>query len=98
MNIFLNCALRLMEIEEAMEAMDAALDYKSELISQKQLELRRSMQALPNQDSAMSKLRFLSASEARALLRKYFEKVVDLRDVHRKLELRCEELEVRSLF
>lgn len=89
--------LRLMELEEMIEAMDAALEYKSELISQKQIEMRRSIQSLQSANSALSKLRFLSLSEARSLLARYFEKVVDLRDNQRKLEHHCEELEVGNL-
>jgi len=42
----------------------------------------------------MSKLKMLSPGETKALLARYFEKVIDLRETERKKDLTCSELEV----
>lgn len=63
-------------MDEAIEALDAAIEYKNEAITQRQRQLRASASMLSQWEmNLMAKLSYLSASETRALLCKYFDKV-----------------------
>lgn len=63
-------------MDEAIEALDAAIEYKNEAITQRQRQLRASASVLSQWEmNLMAKLSYLSASETRALLCKYFDKV-----------------------
>uniref|UniRef100_A0A3Q3X763 Kinesin motor domain-containing protein n=1 Tax=Mola mola TaxID=94237 RepID=A0A3Q3X763_MOLML len=78
------------------EALDAAIEYKNEAITQRQRQLRASASMLSQWEmNLMAKLSYLSASETRALLCKYFDKVVSLREEERKLQLALAELEMQ---
>ncbi|XP_058851425.1 kinesin-like protein kif7 [Acipenser ruthenus] len=86
----------LFQLDEAIEALDAAIEYKNEAISQRQRVLRASASMLSQWEmNLMAKLSNLSASETRALLCKYFDKVVCLREEERKLQMVLAELEMR---
>ena len=87
-----------MELEEVVEALDAAIEYKNELIANKQLELRQNVQRSQNGLGVLSRLKSMSADESRSLLTRYFQKVVDLRDEQRKMHQHCSQLEVRIVF
>ncbi|KAM3624992.1 uncharacterized protein V6R79_005262 [Siganus canaliculatus] len=66
----------LFQFDEAIEALDAAIEYKNEAITQRQRQLRASASMLSQWEmNLMAKLSYLSASETRALLCKYFDKV-----------------------
>lgn len=66
----------LFQLDEAIEALDAAIEYKNEAITQRQRQLRASASMLSQWEmNLMAKLSYLSASETRALLCKYFDKV-----------------------
>lgn len=66
----------LFQLDEAIEALDAAIEYKNEAITQRQRQLRASGSMLTQWEmNLMAKLAYLSASETRALLCKYFDKV-----------------------
>uniref|UniRef100_A0A8C4ZBZ1 Kinesin family member 7 n=1 Tax=Gadus morhua TaxID=8049 RepID=A0A8C4ZBZ1_GADMO len=85
----------LFQLDEAIEALDAAIEYKNEAISQRQRQLRASASMLSQWEmNLMAKLSYLSASETRALLCKYFDKVVSLREEERKLQLALADLEM----
>uniref|UniRef100_A0A8C6KBQ8 Kinesin family member 7 n=1 Tax=Nothobranchius furzeri TaxID=105023 RepID=A0A8C6KBQ8_NOTFU len=85
----------LFQLDEAIEALDAAIEYKNEAITQRQRQLRASASMLSQWEmNLMAKLSYLSASETRALLCKYFDKVVSLREEERKLQLALTELEM----
>ncbi|XP_035274765.1 kinesin-like protein kif7 isoform X1 [Anguilla anguilla] len=65
----------LFQLDEAIEALDAAIEYKNEAITQRQRQLRASASMLSQWEmNLMAKLSYLSASETRALLCKYFDK------------------------
>ncbi|XP_054467688.1 kinesin-like protein kif7 [Anoplopoma fimbria] len=84
------------QLDEAIEALDAAIEYKNEAITQRQRQLRASASMLSQWEmNLMAKLSYLSASETRALLCKYFDKVVSLREEERKLQLALAELEMQ---
>ncbi|XP_068595439.1 kinesin-like protein kif7 [Brachionichthys hirsutus] len=86
----------LLQFDEAIEALDAAIEYKNEAITQRQRQLRASASMLSQWEmNLMAKLSYLSASETRALLCKYFDKVVSLREEERKLQLALAEQEMQ---
>ncbi|XP_034026342.1 kinesin-like protein KIF27 isoform X2 [Thalassophryne amazonica] len=87
----------LLQLEEAVEALGAALEFKNQYIQKKQKNLSESSCQSPataDLSDIASKLRRLSPPEASELLVKYFNKVVCLREVQCSLQLRCEELEL----
>ncbi|XP_067827504.1 kinesin-like protein kif7 [Heptranchias perlo] len=87
----------LFQLDEAIEALDAAIEYKNEAITHRQTVLRGSASMLSQCEmNLMAKLSYLSASETRALLCKYFDKVVTLREEERKMQLAFMELEMRA--
>ncbi|KAL4641898.1 kinesin-like protein KIF7 isoform X2 [Arapaima gigas] len=87
----------LFQLDEAIEALDAAIEYKNEAITQRQRQLRVSTSLLSQWEmNLMAKLSYLSASETRALLCKYFDKVVSLREEERRLQVALAELEMRA--
>lgn len=47
-----------------------------------------------SEENLIQRLNSLSVSEIQALLSRYFDKVIGLRDVERKLNLKCSEMEV----
>lgn len=66
----------LFQLDEAIEALDAAIEYKNESITRRQRVLRASASLLSQCEmNLMAKLSYLSSSETRALLCKYFDKV-----------------------
>lgn len=85
----------MIELDEAIEALDAAIEYKNDNISSKKLELRHSQILSQSEDSITNRLNALSAVETKTLLSKYFEKVINLREQERKTELQCSEMEVK---
>lgn len=89
---------RLIELDEGIEALEAAIEFNSDGIADKQKELDSS-QPLTEEDreGLMNKLSGLAPGEATSLLSKYFEKVVELRGNERKLKLMCSDQEVSGL-
>ncbi|NXF54685.1 KIF27 protein, partial [Oceanites oceanicus] len=88
----------LFELEEGIEALEAAIDYKNESIQNRQHLLRSSSQILSqSENNVIGKLVSLSAAELRAILFKYFNKIVGLRESGRKLQLQIEEQEMKVI-
>ncbi|XP_040398279.1 kinesin-like protein KIF27 isoform X2 [Cygnus olor] len=88
----------LFQLEEGIEALEAAIDYKNESIQSRQYLLRSSSQILSqSEDNVIGKLVSLSADELRAILFKYFNKIVGLRESERKLQLQTEEQEMKVI-
>uniref|UniRef100_A0A8C2Y9Y1 Kinesin family member 27 n=1 Tax=Coturnix japonica TaxID=93934 RepID=A0A8C2Y9Y1_COTJA len=86
----------LFQLEEGIEALEAAIDYKNESIQSRQHLLRSSSQILSHsEDNIVGKLVSLSAAELRAILFRYFNKIVGLRETERKLQLQTEEQEMK---
>jgi len=97
---------RLVELEEEIEALDAAIEFKNDAIASRQQDLRSSVSVVrsnttlitisnvPDTSNRLSKLRLLSSSEMRSLVSRYFDRIVDLRDVQRKMQNQMGELEV----
>ncbi|PKU46361.1 kinesin-like protein kif27 [Limosa lapponica baueri] len=88
----------LFQLEEGIEALEAAIDYKNESIQNRQHLLRSSSQILSqSENNVIGKLVSLSAAELRAILFKYFNKIVGLRESQRKLQLQIEEQEMKVI-
>ncbi|XP_070598837.1 kinesin-like protein KIF27 isoform X2 [Erythrolamprus reginae] len=88
----------LFQLEEGIETLEAAIAYKNESIQNHQNSIRVSSQILTQSEaSVMGKLVSLSAIELRAILLKYFNKVVRLRESDRKLQVQSEELRMRAM-
>ncbi|XP_041111674.1 kinesin-like protein KIF27 [Polyodon spathula] len=86
----------LFQLEEGIEALDAAIDYKNDTIDSQQHSVRASTEMLTSSEAGiMVKLSTLSFSEIKALLFRYFNKVVCLRESERKLQLQCEEMGIQ---
>ncbi|CAL8237143.1 unnamed protein product [Boreogadus saida] len=94
----------MLELEEAIEVLEAALDFKNQSIQDRQKQLsittiisHQSQTTEPSQLCNVSrKLKNLSQTEASNLLLKYFNKVVRLRDELRCLRLCCEDLRLAA--
>nr|Q292S8.2 RecName: Full=Kinesin-like protein costa; AltName: Full=Kinesin-like protein costal2 [Drosophila pseudoobscura pseudoobscura] len=85
---------KLLECDEAIEAIDAAIEFKNELIcGHKSIDTSDRLQREKGEQMLMARLNKLSPEEMRTLLYKYFNKVIDLRDSSRKLELQLVQLE-----
>ncbi|KAJ7311086.1 hypothetical protein JRQ81_006685 [Phrynocephalus forsythii] len=86
----------LFQLDEAIEALDAAIEYKNESITCQQRVLRSSTGLLSQCEmNLMAKLSYLSSSETRALLCKYFDKVVTLREDQHRQHVAFSELEMQ---
>lgn len=85
---------KLLECDEAIEAIDAAIEFKNELIcGHKSIDTSERIQREKGEQMLMARLNKLSPEEMRTLLYKYFTKVIDLRDSSRKLEVQLMQLE-----
>uniref|UniRef100_A0A182NC85 Kinesin motor domain-containing protein n=1 Tax=Anopheles dirus TaxID=7168 RepID=A0A182NC85_9DIPT len=85
---------KLVECDEAIEAIDAAIEMKNELIcGRRSIDTDESLQREKGEQMLMARLNKLSLDEMRTLLYKYFQKVVDLKEASRKLELQFIALE-----
>ncbi|KFO91703.1 Kinesin-like KIF27, partial [Buceros rhinoceros silvestris] len=88
----------LFQLEEGIEALEAAIDFKNESIQNRQHLLRSSSQILSqSENNVIGKLVSLTAAELRAILFKYFNKIVALRESERKLQLQTEEQEMKII-
>ncbi|XP_033751505.1 LOW QUALITY PROTEIN: kinesin-like protein KIF27 [Pecten maximus] len=86
---------RMIELDEAIDALDAAIDYKNENINSRQLEIRHSQMLSQSEDNMINRLNSLSTTETRTLLSRYFDKVISLRETERKINLHNSEQEVK---
>ncbi|XP_042310283.1 kinesin-like protein KIF27 isoform X2 [Sceloporus undulatus] len=88
----------LFQLEEGIETLEAAIAYKNESIQNHQNSVRASSEILSHSDAnVMGKLVSLSNTELRAILLKFFNKVVSLRESERKLQLQAEEHRMRVM-
>ncbi|XP_023619401.1 kinesin-like protein KIF27 isoform X3 [Myotis lucifugus] len=88
----------LFQLEEGIEALEAAIEYKNESIQSRQNSLRVSFQNLYySEANVLEKLIALNPTEIRAILFRYFNKVVNLRETERKLQLQNKEIKMKIL-
>jgi len=79
----------LVELDESVEAIDSAIEYKNEIICNK----NQSYNKYDGDDILMKKLVKLPVQETRSLLHKFFLRVIDLRLEGKKMEIHLEEVE-----
>nr|XP_051689622.1 kinesin-like protein KIF27 isoform X3 [Oryctolagus cuniculus] len=88
----------LFQLEEGIEALEAAIEYKNENIQCRQNSLRASIRNLSHSEAnVLEKLVCLNPVEIRAILFRYFNKVVNLREAERKQQLENEEIKMKVL-
>uniref|UniRef100_A0A4W3J3Z5 Kinesin family member 27 n=1 Tax=Callorhinchus milii TaxID=7868 RepID=A0A4W3J3Z5_CALMI len=86
----------LYRLEEGIEALDVAIEYKNESIHCRQHSLRASANNLTQSEAnVMFRLSALTAAETRALLCRYFNKVISLRETEHSLQLQCAEMSMK---
>ncbi|XP_033646450.1 kinesin-like protein KIF27 isoform X2 [Asterias rubens] len=85
---------RLIELDEGVDALDAAIDFKNEVIASRQQELKIT-NLTTSEEVLAGRLCSLSAADNRSLLMRYFEKVVDLRETDKKKDLTITEMEMK---
>ncbi|XP_028659009.2 kinesin-like protein KIF27 [Erpetoichthys calabaricus] len=84
------------QLEEGLEVMDAAIQYKEKIIQNwGNSPLSSADFIMHNEAGALIKLSTLSSLELKALLFKYFNKVVCLREAERKLQLKSDRMEIQ---
>ncbi|CAF0947692.1 unnamed protein product [Rotaria sp. Silwood1] len=88
---------RLIEVDEAIEAIDLAIDYQNNIISKRERDVQQSMRSSQGSDSALFKIGQLNENESRELCRKLFEKVVDLKEGDNKNRRDYEEIKSQLL-
>ncbi|XP_047279534.1 kinesin-like protein KIF27 isoform X9 [Homo sapiens] len=88
----------LFQLEEGIEALEAAIEYRNESIQNRQKSLRASFHNLSRGEAnVLEKLACLSPVEIRTILFRYFNKVVNLREAERKQQLYNEEMKMKVL-
>ncbi|KAK7867428.1 hypothetical protein R5R35_003850 [Gryllus longicercus] len=89
---------KLIECEEAIEAIDAAIEYKNELICGRNAQELNSSEVPreKGEELLLARLMQLSPMELRSLLYKYFKKVIDLRESGKKMEIQLSELDIQN--
>ncbi|OBS70695.1 hypothetical protein A6R68_00770 [Neotoma lepida] len=88
----------LFQLEEGLEALEAAIEFKNESIQSRQSSLRASFQSLSQSEAdVLGKLVCLNLTEIRAILFKYFNKVINLREAERKQQLQNKEMKMKVL-
>lgn len=83
---------RLIELDEGIEALEAVIEYKSDSIENKQQQLQT------NDDlniELKTEIKSLPREEATNLLSKYLDKVIQLRQTEAKLQLDCNDKDVK---
>ncbi|XP_072877592.1 kinesin-like protein KIF27 isoform X2 [Chlorocebus sabaeus] len=88
----------LFQLEEGIEALEAAIEYKNESIQRRRNSLRASFHNLSHSEAnVLEQIACLSPVEIRAILFRYFNKVVNLREAERKQQLYNEEMKMKVL-
>ncbi|XP_028627916.1 kinesin-like protein KIF27 isoform X4 [Grammomys surdaster] len=88
----------LFQLEEGIEALEAAIEFKNESIQSRQNSLKASFQNLSQSEAnVLEKLVCLNIAEIRAILFKYFNKVINLRETERKQQLQNKEMKMKVL-
>ncbi|CAF0773701.1 unnamed protein product [Adineta ricciae] len=86
---------RLIEIDEAIEAIDLAIDYQNNMINKRERDVQQSIRASQGPESPLFKIGQLSENESKELCRKLFEKVIDLKAGDNKTQQEFEEIKSR---
>ncbi|XP_044749976.1 kinesin-like protein costa [Coccinella septempunctata] len=86
---------KLLQYEEAIEAIDLAMEFKNEILCGRYPIVAKSLELIDDQGDKMlmDRLMKLNEAEMRILLYNYFQKIVDLRNSTKKLELEVIDIE-----
>lgn len=86
---------KLLQYEEAIEAIDLAMEFKNEILCGRYPIVAKSLELIDDQGDRMlmDRLRNLNENEMRILLYNYFQKIVDLRNSTKKLEVEVMDIE-----
>ena len=87
---------RLIEVDEAIEAMNLAIDYQNNLISRKEHDIQQQSIRASQIESPLFKINQLNENESKELCRNLFEKVIDLKEKDQKNQSHFDELQVRK--
>ncbi|XP_072045024.1 kinesin-like protein KIF27 isoform X2 [Amphiura filiformis] len=85
---------RLIELDEGIDALEAAIEFKNDAIVHRQKELR-STELTQSEVMLAGRFNSLSTDDARTLLTRYFEKVIDLREGDKRKDLEISELQMK---
>ena len=85
---------RLEELMEAVEALDMAIEYKNEIIEGKERNLGERMGKENGVGKLLDNLTEMSKDDITGLLKKYFERVIELKESERKTVELKEEIEM----
>ncbi|CAM4804717.1 unnamed protein product [Rotaria magnacalcarata] len=88
---------RLIEMDEAIEAIDLAIDYQNNMISKRERDVQESMQASQGFDSPLFKINQLNEHESKELCRTLFEKVINLKEEDNRNRRDYEEIKSQLL-
>ncbi|UJR25871.1 hypothetical protein I4U23_007221 [Adineta vaga] len=83
---------RLIEIDEAIEAIDVAIDYQNNIITRRERDVQQSIRTSQGHESHLFKIGQLNENESKELCRKLFEKVIDLKEGDNKTRRDFEEV------
>ena len=89
---------RLIEIEEAIEALDSAIKFENESIEDQEAKLKKSQfinHSVDLSETIINKFTEIPHEEAKFLVKKFFQKIIDLKELERKKELLNDELQVQ---
>ncbi|CAF0855487.1 unnamed protein product [Rotaria sordida] len=88
---------RLIEIDEAIEAIDLAIDYQNNIINKRERDVQQSIRASQGPDSPLFKIGQLNENESKELCRKLFGKVIDLKEADNKNRREFDEIKSQLL-
>jgi hypothetical protein len=89
---------RLIEIEEAIEAVEMAIQFENDAISEHETKLKKTSQATDTSDishGVLNRISEIPHDEAKHLIRKFFQKIIDLKQLDRKRQLVTDELQIQ---
>ncbi|KAM4708217.1 kinesin-like protein KIF27 [Discoglossus pictus] len=86
----------LFQLEEGIDALEAAIEYKNECIQNRQQTVKEAAQILSQSEAnVIEKFNSLSPYEIKSILIRYFNKVVALREKERKMQVQLEEMAMK---
>jgi hypothetical protein len=85
---------RLLEFDEGIEALEAAIEFKTDSINTQKNKLGVEKPEF-SQNELVAKLNSLGREDAIFLLSKYFEKVISHRENERKQQVKCDDMTLR---
>ena len=88
---------RLVELMEAVDALDMAIDYKNEVIAGKERNLEGGFGDNDIAQNLMGHLNEMDKEDMKGVLQKYFERVIELKDNERKAMELKDELEIELM-